>query len=170
MRDNDSKLIWESYTVNEREYGPSGAPSLDVATWGMGDWYTVDEWEDGPPSNPWTKYTENVIDDLRADGDGDSHEFVTFFMPEQGSSDYEAWTDPGIVVAFDSTGNYSKGIFVDNDGEGESHILAPEIVKTLVDVNWNNISNYIKGDLETKRAEADAEREIDRFAPFDRDY
>ena len=47
MRHNnkEAELIWESY-ITEREYGPSGAPSLDVSTWKLGDWYTVDEWED----------------------------------------------------------------------------------------------------------------------------
>lgn len=170
MRDNDSKLIWESYTVNEREYGPSGAPSLDVTTWGMGDWYAVEEWENDTAKNPWTKYTLQAIQDLRDGGDENEHEYVTFFMPEQGSADYEAWTDPGIVVAFDATGDHSKGIFVDNDGEGEAHVLAPEMVKTLVNANWNNISNRIRNDLETKRAEADADRHADRFSPFENDY
>ena len=171
MRHNnkEAELIWESY-ITEREYGPSGAPSLDVSTWKLGDWYTVDEWEDVIARNPWTKYTLQAIQDLRDGGDGVEHEFVTFFMPEQGSADYETWTDPGIVVAFDSTMDHSIGIFVDNDGEGEAHVLAPDIVKSLVAANHNQIAQHIDDDLSKLRDDAESERHADRFAPFDSDY
>ena len=72
MRHNktEAELIWESY-ITEREYGPSGAPSLDTSGWSLGDWYTVDEWENGSSSNPWHEPTTRVIDDLRAGGEGD---------------------------------------------------------------------------------------------------
>lgn len=170
MRHNkkDAELIWESY-IAEREYGPSGAPSLDVSTWKPGDWYTVDEWEDETARNPWTQYALQVIEDLRTTSDS-MYEYLTFFMPEQGSTDYEAWTDPGIVVAFDSDGNYSEGIFVDNDGEGEAHTLAPDIVKSLVMTNREYINRQIANDLDERKSEADRERHADRFAPFDNDY
>ena len=48
-------------------------------------------------------------------------------------------------------------------------MLAPDVVKTLVDANWNQIGKQIRSDLEAKKAEADAERYADRFAPFDHD-
>lgn len=158
------------FAIAEREYGPSGAPSLDVSTWEMGDWYTVDEWENDTAKNPWTKYTLQAIQDLRDNGDDVEFEYVTFFMPKQGSADYEAWTDPGIVVAFDSTMNYSKGIFVDNDGEGEAHVLALDVVESLIAKNHNQIVQRINNDLDNRRREADDERYADRFSPFDRDY
>ena len=171
MRHNkkEAELIWESY-IAEREYGPSGAPSLDVSTWKMGDWYTVDEWEDETARNPWTKYTLQAIQDLRDGGDDVEHEFVTFFSPEQGSADYETWTDPGIVVAFDSTMDHSKGIFVDDDGEGEAHVLAPDIVKSLVAANHEQIAQHIDDDLRERGEEAARDRHADRFAPFDNNY
>lgn len=180
MRDNDNKLIWEQYqapgrvqgssipfpdgrgemrspTEPSREYGPSGAPSLDVSTWKLQDWYTLDEWENSTDGNSWVKYTMNVIDDLQdrvLDGDGEpGRSYVAFFGAPQGTADYEAWTDPGIVVAFNNSQekfhggiDFSKGIFVDNDGDGESHVLSTDMINQMVNANEDEIRKRFESD------------------------
>jgi len=172
MQDKDNKLIWEQYNSpgGHREYGPSGAPSLDISSWEVADFYTVDEWEHSTGRNPWVKYANQVIDDLRDGRHPEEVEFLVFFYPRQGSTDYEAWTDPGIAVAFDNISDYSNGIFVDNDGEGEAHMLAPEIVRDLVKVNLNTLDSKMREVMQDLRSQADSERYADRFAPFDSDY
>lgn len=163
MRHNnkEAELIWESY-ITEREYGPSGAPSLDVSTWKLQDFYRLDEWEDvssHTSNNPWTKYVHKTLDDLSVDQyDENETEYVTFFGPVQGSTDYEAWTDPGIVVSFHNVDDHSIGIFADNDGEGEAHVLAPEIIETLVKNNIRVIDMKMSEDRERRRSEAEQDR------------
>lgn len=138
----EAELIWESY-ITEREYGPSGAPSLDVSTWTLQDFYTLDEWENDSARNPWTKYVHNTLDNLSVDQYDDETKYIAFFGPAQGSTDYEAWTDPGIVISFHNIDDYSRGVFVDNDGEGEAHVLSSEVISDLVRSNQDTITNKI---------------------------
>jgi len=92
MQDKDQKLIWESY-IKENEYGPSGAPSIDVSEWKLYDWYKQDEWEDSRDRNPWTQYAHQVLDELdelKSDyGAEQARTYVAFFGAPQGTKDYE---------------------------------------------------------------------------------
>ena len=144
--------------INENEYGPSGAPSIDVSDWKLESWYKEDEWESGE-KNPWDKYVHKVLEDLdelKRDYDAEhARTYVAFFGPPQGSKDYEEWTDPGIVVAFgNNTEQYGGGtfntfgIFVDNDGEGESFVLPEQQLEELLKVNDGSIESHVQDDEE----------------------
>lgn len=158
MQDKDQKLIWESY-IKESEYGPSGAPSIDVSEWKLYDWYKEHEWEDETARNPWTKYAHQVLQDLEQrvlDGDGEEgRTYIAFFGAPEGSSDYETWTDPGIVVAFNNSQekyhggiDFSKAIFVDNDGESDPHVLSDQQADLLVQTNETEIRKRFEDDEE----------------------
>ena len=154
MMDRDQQLIWESY-IQENEYGPSGAPSIDVSEWKLESWNKEDDWFGSP--NPYDKYVTMVLDDLD-DGDlGDARTYVAFSGPPRGTKDYEEWTDPSIVVAFgNNTEEYgggtfnSKGIFVDNDGEGESFEIPPQQLEELLKVNDRAIDKEVTSDEDYK--------------------
>lgn len=145
--------------INENEYGPSGAPSLDVSEWELLDWYKLGEWEDSRDRNPWDKYVNQVLDELdelkRDYGAEQAREYVAFFGAPQGTKDYEEWTDAGIVVAFgNNTEQYgggtfnTSGIFVDNDGEGESFKLPEQQLDVLLKANDSSIDSKVRDDEE----------------------
>ena len=149
MKDNDSKNIFEAY-IAEREYGPSGAPSINPDDWEPHDVYTSDDWRSGS-SNPWDKYVEAAVKGVGAVDDV----YIMFFGAKQGSEAYESWTDPGIVVAveYDRESQYatdwSPAIFVDNDGEGEAHSLPEDLAKSLINRHDDVLIKYATKDDET---------------------
>ena len=146
MQDKDQKLICESY-VKEAEYGPSGAPSLDVNDWRVSTIYQDHEWDDIEP-NPWTVYVKDVLADLDRKHQSDEQRFIVFFDAPQGAPDYENWTDAGIVVAFTKDGDYSKGIFVDNDADGDPHVLPDQQIAILANNNASEIDREFHKDDE----------------------
>jgi len=158
MKDKDQQLIWESY-IRENEYGPSGAPSINVSDWKLESWYKQDDWDDNP--NPWDRYVDDVLGDIYQDiqeyGVESDRVYVAFFGPPRGTADYEQWTDPGIVVAFGNNSEEyggdtfnSKGIFVDNDGEGESFVLPSQQLEELLKVNNRAIDDEVTSDEDYK--------------------
>jgi len=150
MKDKDSQLIFEAY-LTEREYGPSGAPSINPEDWELDATYTSSEWG-GPGESPWDKHIDAVQKDIRAVNDV----YILFFGPKQGSETYNNWPKgPGIVVAaeFDRKGEYARDwsspIFVDGDGDGEAHKLHPDIAKALIELNDDTFIQYATKDNES---------------------
>lgn len=157
MQDNDNKLIWEQYNSPGREYGPSGSPSINVMEWKVDEWYTLDELEDWTNDNPYTKHVDLALTDLeeRTEHETDLRKYVAFFGPPQGSTDYENWTDPCVVVALASDRDqpaggetYSMGIFTDNDGAGESHTISDQQVEQMIQSNNRSIEDHLNQDRE----------------------
>ena len=141
MRDKDSKLIYESYLA-EREYGPSGAPSLNIQDWEVAEVYEQDDWERGE-KNVYNQYVDaslEAMEGVDVSSFGNEDNYVVFFSPKEGSVDYESWTDPSIVLAFhfdresDSVDNYGLPIFVDKDGDGEAHDLSEQHADALFNI------------------------------------
>lgn len=142
MKDKDTELIWESYLA-EREYGPSGAPSIDLGEWELMQIDGEGEWQGGAPS-PWDKYMNKILADVHGEDDA----YIMHFITKQGSSTRQTWRDPVIVVAvtFDreyrEASKWSFPIFVDNDGEGESHVLPKDVAKVLIDTHDDELIEY----------------------------
>lgn len=145
--------------VAEDEYGPSGAPSLNVAEWKLEQWLKSDDWYD-PKPNPWDKYVDRVLEDLHDEFDLEPEEgrtYIAWFGSPKGTKDYEEWTDASIIVAFNNnqeeyggdTGN-SIGIFVNNDGQGEAFTLPDRQLEELLQVNKKEINKEITDDEDYK--------------------
>lgn len=157
MQDKDKKMIWESY-VTGREYGPSGAPSINVSEWKLDAHYHLSEWDEvSGDDNPFNQHVHAVKSDLQAKIEltDDTKACVIFFGPPQGTTDYENWTDPSIVVALASVSDdgysdetYSKGVFVDNDGAGESHQISDQQLAELIKNNQREIKHELTKDDE----------------------
>ena len=149
MKDKDTKLIFEAY-VTEREYGPSGAPSINPEEWELMEIYGEGEWQGGTP-NPWDKYMNKILADVH----GEDDTFIMNFSARRPSRADEDWTDAGIVVAvtFDReshlASDWSFPIFVDNDGEGESHVLPKDVAKILIDTHDDELIKYATKDDES---------------------
>lgn len=143
--------------VAEDEYGPSGAPSMNVAEWKLDQWLKSDDWHD-PKPNPWDKYVDKVLENLHDevsgfDDTGEGRTYIAWFGAPRGTKDYEEWTDASIIVAFyNNQEEYggdminSIGIFVNNDGQGESFTLPDRQLEELLQVNKKEIDNEIASD------------------------
>ena len=141
MKDKDTQLIFEAY-ITEREYGPSGAPSINPKDWEVVEVYEQDDWQ-GAPENVYNQYVDGSLDGMHGvdtSPHGEEDNYIVFFGPKQGSADYENWTDPAIVLAMhwdrESEGidNYGLPIFIDKDGDGESHDLPEQFGDILFQI------------------------------------
>ena len=150
MNTKDTKLIFEAY-LTEREYGPAGSPSIDPNEWEVQSIYKQDEWGMSD-SNPYNQYVSTALSDL--DGaPGDS--YILFFSLKQHAISHEEWTDPSVVIAVemdrmeDIVSMWSEPIFVDKDGEGESHILSDDLARSLIDSNQESINSFASKDSDS---------------------
>ena len=123
----DSKLIWESY-IAEREYGPSGEPSLNPDDFEITEVYSFNEWP-APDNNPYNDIVAMVERGTTSGYDG----YVVFYAAKQGTETDEQWTDPSIAIGInDEIKPISPAVFVDDDGAGERSKGSSQVVSHLL--------------------------------------
>jgi hypothetical protein len=139
MRDSDSKMIWESYSVNEREYGPSGQPSYNPDDFEITEVYSFNEWP-APDNNPYNDIVAQLERGITSGYDG----YVVFYGATEGSETYHQWTDPSIAIGInDEIEPINPAIFVDNDGEGERSEANTQIVQHLLSRDHDLIRQHL---------------------------
>ena len=137
MRHNnkEAELIWESY-IAEREYGPSGEPSLNPDDFEITEVYSFNEWP-APDDNPYN----DIVAMVERDSSGG---YVVFYGAKEGSETYEQWTDPTIAVGInDEIEPISSAVFVDDDGAGERSKVSSQVVSHLLSRDASQIRDQL---------------------------
>lgn len=139
MKDKDSKMIWESYVVQEREYGPSGQPSFNPDDFEITDVYSFNEWP-APDNNPYNDIVAMVERGTTSGYDG----YVVFYGAKQDTETYNQWTDPAIAVGInDQIEPINPAVFVDDDGAGERSQVSPQVVSHLLSRDQDQIRQQL---------------------------
>lgn len=140
MRHNnkEAELIWESY-VTEREYGPSGEPSLNPDDFEITDVYSFNEWP-ASDDNPYNDIVAMVERGTTSGYDG----YVVFYGAKQGTETYEQWTDSTIAIGInDEIEPINPAVFVDDDGAGARYQVSSQVVSHLLDRDTEQIRGQL---------------------------
>lgn len=144
MNNKDSRMIWESYVVQEREYGPSGQASFNPDDFEITEVYSFNEWP-AQDNNPYNDIVATIQRGSRLTNESDG--YVVFYAARAGTETYEQWTDPSIAIGFEisaveeerSLVPMTPAVFVDQDGSGDKSSVSPQIVTHLLSRDQNRI-------------------------------
>lgn len=134
----DVELIWESY-IAEREYGPSGAPSVNPDDFEISEVYSFNEWPTRD-DNPYNDIVAMVERGTTSGYDG----YVVFYAAKQGTETYEQWTDPTIAIGIDhEIKPINPAVFVNDDGAGERSEVSAQVVSQLLSRDHEQIRDRL---------------------------